>query len=55
MINTFANKFGSTNCKVLIGLDLGAEEGLKKFLSENKVEQCKNFTEETAMHSCIIS
>ncbi len=46
MINTFENKFGSTNCKALIGLDLGTEEGLKKFLLENKIEQCKNFTEE---------
>jgi len=46
MISTFENKFGSTNCKVLIGLDLGTEEGLKKFLSENKIEQCQNFTEE---------
>ena len=42
----FENKFGSTNCKALIGLDLGTEEGLKKFLLENKIEQCKNFTEE---------
>jgi C_GCAxxG_C_C family probable redox protein len=55
MINTFENKFGSTNCKVLIGVDLGTEEGLKKFLSENKVEQCKNFTEEaTRMAMSII-
>ena len=46
MIAAFEKKFGSTNCKVLIGVDLGTEEGLKKFLSENKVEQCKNFTEE---------
>jgi C_GCAxxG_C_C family probable redox protein len=46
MINIFENKFGSTNCKALIGLDLGTEEGRKKFLSENKVEQCRNFTEE---------
>ena len=46
MITTFENKFGSTNCKVLIGVDLGTEEGLKRFLSENKIEQCKNFTEE---------
>ena len=46
MINIFENKFGSTNCKALIGLDLGTEEGQKKFLSENKVEQCRNFTEE---------
>ena len=46
MITAFENKFGSTNCKTLIGLDLGTEEGRKKFLSENKSEQCKNFTEE---------
>jgi C_GCAxxG_C_C family probable redox protein len=46
MIGMFENKFGSTNCKTLVGLDLGTEEGLKKFISENKVEQCKNFTEE---------
>ena len=46
LINTFENKFGSTNCKVLIGLDLGTEDGRKRFLSENKGGQCKNFTEE---------
>jgi len=46
MINTFENKFGSTNCKALIGLDLGTEDGRKRLLSENKVGQCKNFTEE---------
>jgi C_GCAxxG_C_C family probable redox protein len=55
MIATFENKFGSTNCKVLIGVDLGTEEGLKRFLSENKIEQCKNFTEEaTRMAMSII-
>ena len=55
MINTFENKFGSTNCKVLIGLDLGTEEGVKKFLSENKIVQCKKFTEEaTRMAMSII-
>lgn len=42
----FESKFGSTNCKQLTGIDLGTEEGLLRFLSENKREQCRDFVEE---------
>ena len=47
-IRTFENKFGSTNCKILTGLDLSLREDQKRFVSENKVAICKGFTEEAA-------
>lgn len=46
MIKMFTDKFGSTNCKELIGVDLGTEEGRKYFYVNNLREQCKNYTEE---------
>ena len=46
LINKFESKFGSTNCKKLIGCDLGTEEGQNTFKENNLVEQCKDFTEE---------
>ena len=46
LIGMFGSKFGSTNCKQLTGIDLGTEEGLLRFLSENKREQCRGFVEE---------
>jgi len=51
----FKNKFGSTNCRELTGVDLGTEEGRKTFFSTNLRDQCKNFTEEaTRMAMSII-
>ncbi len=46
LINTFENKFGSTNCKQLIGCDLGSIEGRNVFQADDLIEQCKNYTEE---------
>jgi C_GCAxxG_C_C family probable redox protein len=46
MVAMFQGKFGSTNCRELTGIDLGTEEGRKKFLSDNMIEQCRNYTEE---------
>jgi len=40
----FEEKFGSTNCMQLIDCDLLTEEGQKKFLNENIIATCKNFT-----------
>jgi C_GCAxxG_C_C family probable redox protein len=55
LINKFESKFGSTNCKKLIGCDLGTEEGQNTFKENNLVEQCKDFTEEaTKMAMSII-
>jgi C_GCAxxG_C_C family probable redox protein len=46
MIKMFADKYGSTNCKELIGVDLGTEDGRKNFLANNIREQCRHLTEE---------
>ncbi|HVO65524.1 MAG TPA: C-GCAxxG-C-C family protein [Syntrophales bacterium] len=46
MIKMFVEKFGSTNCKELIGVDLGTEEGRKRFHVNNLREKCRNITEE---------
>ncbi len=44
----FKDKFGSTNCSELLGLDLGTEEGLQKFNEANLREKCMEYTQETA-------
>jgi C_GCAxxG_C_C family probable redox protein len=55
LIDLFESKFGSTNCKQLIGCDLGTEEGRHTFMSNNLIEQCRNYTEEaTRMAMSII-
>ncbi len=55
MIALFEGKFGTTNCKLLTGIDLGTEEGRKRFALENKIEQCKQYTvEATRMAMSII-
>ena len=55
LINIFESKFGSTNCKQLIGCDLETKEGQKTFKSKNLIEQCKGYTEEaTRMAMSII-
>jgi C_GCAxxG_C_C family probable redox protein len=54
-IKSFNDKYGSTNCKELIGVDLGTEEGRKYFYVNNLRKRCKNFTEEaTRMAMSII-
>jgi len=45
-VRTFEEKFGSTNCLQLIHCDLATEEGRQKFLDENVIATCKNFTVE---------
>lgn len=40
----FEEKFGSTDCPRLISCDLATEEGRRKFIDENIIETCKNFT-----------
>jgi C_GCAxxG_C_C family probable redox protein len=55
MLEMFENEFGSTNCRDLTGVDLGTEEGRKKFQSANMIEQCRKYTEEaTRMAMSII-
>lgn len=48
MIGRFEQRFGSTNCRELTGLDLGTEEGRKKFFSDGWFDRCATFTEEAA-------
>jgi C_GCAxxG_C_C family probable redox protein len=45
-IRMFEEQFGSTNCMQLIHCDLATEEGRQKFLDENIIVTCKNFTSE---------
>ena len=55
LIDMFESKFESTNCKQLIGCDLGTEEGRNTFMSNNLIEHCRNYTEEaTRMAMSII-
>jgi C_GCAxxG_C_C family probable redox protein len=46
LIEMFENKFVSTDCKQLIGCDLGTKEGQNTFMTNNLVDQCINYTEE---------
>ena len=45
-IRRFEEKFGSTNCLKLIDCDLATEEGRNKFIEQNVIVTCKNFTSE---------
>ncbi len=46
LIDQFEEKFGSTNCKELTGVDLGTPEGQIEFREKNRFEQCLNYAEE---------
>ena len=55
LTNKFEGKFGSTNCKQLIGCDLGTKEGQNIFKLNDLIEQCRKYTEEaTRMAMSII-
>ena len=45
-LQTFEDRFGSTNCKELIECDLGREEGHIKFIDNDKIYQCYEYVEE---------
>lgn len=54
-LEMFESRFGSTNCRTLIGCDLGTEEGQNHFRTNNLREQCTLYTEEaTRMAMSII-
>ncbi len=54
-IQSFQEKFNTTNCAELIDCDLGTKEGQKKFRTENLKEECFRFTQEaTRMAMTII-
>ena len=54
MIETFADSFGSTNCKDLTGVDLGTQEGQNKFKEDNIRERCKGYTGEATRMAMVL-
>ena len=48
MLERFENQFGSTNCRQLIGCDLGTSEGREAFIANNLRAKCKDITEQAA-------
>lgn len=44
--NLFEETFGSTNCRELIGCDLGTEAGLSYFKTHGLKKDCFNYTKE---------
>jgi C_GCAxxG_C_C family probable redox protein len=54
LLDMFESRFGSTNCKQLIGCDLGTKQGQNTFKSNNLIEQCRNYTEEAARMAILI-
>jgi hypothetical protein len=47
LLETFEARFGTTNCQDLTGCDLGTDEGQNYFKSNNLIDQCKQYTEES--------
>ncbi len=47
LLETFEARFGSTNCRDLTGCDLGTDEGQNYFKSNNLIDQCRQYTEES--------
>ncbi len=47
LLENFEARFGSTNCRDLTGCDLGTDEGQNYFKSNNLIDQCKQYTEES--------
>ena len=47
-LEMFKDRFGSINCRDLIGCDLGTEEGQNYFKSNDIREHCKGYTKEAA-------
>lgn len=45
LINRFEGKFGSINCQVLTGCDLGTDAGQQRFRDENIRLQCQHYVE----------
>ena len=46
LVRWFEKRFGSTNCKQLIGCDLNTEAGQRKYIANNLHANCKSYTEE---------
>jgi C_GCAxxG_C_C family probable redox protein len=46
LLAQFEAKFGSTNCRVLTGCDLGTPEGQAQFRASGQGERCTSYVEE---------
>jgi C_GCAxxG_C_C family probable redox protein len=46
LMDQFEDKFGSTHCMKLAGVDLGTAEGQAKFREKNQIVNCLNYAEE---------
>jgi C_GCAxxG_C_C family probable redox protein len=46
LMGEFEGKFSSTNCKELIGCDLGTKKGYEDFKAKGRMKQCSQYTEE---------
>jgi C_GCAxxG_C_C family probable redox protein len=46
MIGRFEEKFGTVNCRELIGCDLATPEGQEFFKANNIIARCKHFSQE---------
>lgn len=44
-LQMFDTAFGSTNCRQLVGCDLGTEEGQNFYKANNLLGQCRRYTE----------
>ena len=45
LLTEFAERFGSTDCQQLIGIDLGAPGGSEQFHARNLMPQCTGYAE----------
>jgi C_GCAxxG_C_C family probable redox protein len=54
LLDMFATRFGSTNCRQLIGCDLGTEEGQNFFKTNHLFGQCRSYTEEATRMAILL-
>ena len=54
-LQSFQEKFNTTNCAELIGCERGTKEGQKKFKAENLKEECYRFTQEATRMAMTIT
>lgn len=47
LLEGFKDRFGSTNCRELVGCDLSTQEGQAYFKENDMRERCASFTEES--------
>ncbi len=45
LVKQFADRFGSTNCRMLLGCDLDTAEGQQTFRANRLIEQCYDYAE----------